>query len=205
MSIVQAQITVSLDGYIAGPNAGPGNPLGDRGAELHQWSFGLRTWRKNLGLEGGVENEEDVQVAAYTESNGAHIMGRNMFDEGEEPWGPNPPFHAPVFVLTSRPREPLVREGGTTFHFVTNGLQSALEQANAAAGDKNVAIGGGARTIVEFLDAGLLDEFTLHYAPKFLGGGVRLFDALQATKTRLDPVNVLAGQLATHVTYRVRK
>jgi dihydrofolate reductase len=205
MTIVTAQLTVSLDGFLAGPNARPGNPLGDNGEQLHDWVVRLDSWREGHGMEGGVHTEESDLLSAHTASIGAHIMGRNMFDEGEEPWGSNPPFHTPVFVLTSRPREALQREGGTTYYFVTDGIHSALEQAKAAAGGKNVDIAGGANAFVQFLDAGLLDEFILHTAPVFLGAGVRLFDAVKATDAKLEPVHVLGGPLATHVTYRVQK
>jgi dihydrofolate reductase len=205
MTIVTAQITVSLDGFIAGANARPGNPLGDNGEQLHEWVVGLESWRKGHDLEGGVQNEESALMEAHSSDNGAFIMGRNMFDEGEEPWGPNPPFHAPVFVVTSRPREDRQAEGGTTYHFVTDGIHSALAQAKAAAGDKNVAINGGGIIFCNMLNAGLVDEFILHTAPVFLGSGVRLFDNVTAIDKKLEPVNVIAGPLATHVTYRVKK
>lgn len=205
MTKVTTQITVSLDGFIAGANAGPGNPLGDNGEQLHDWIVRLDTWRQGHDKDGGVHTEESDLLAGHTASTGAYLMGRNMFDEGVEPWGPNPPFKAPVFVVTNRPRDPLPREGGTTYYFVTDGIQKALEQAKKAAGGKNVDVSGGGKVIVSLLNAGLLDEIFLHTAPVFLGSGVRLFDNVTAIDKKLEPVNILGGTLATHVIYRVQR
>ena len=154
---VFAQLAVSLDGYVAGPNDGRGNPLGDRGETVHAWVYSLATRRERQGLTGG--------------RTGATVMGRRTFDNGEEPWGREPPFRTPVFVVTNRAREPLRREGGTTFTFVTEGLESAVERARAAAGARDVRVAGGADVLQQTLAAGLLDELELRLAPVFLGGG----------------------------------
>lgn len=139
MGIVTANMSMSLDGFIAGPNGGAGNPLGDGGTRIQEWMFSLATFNEMQGRAGGDTNEDDEILRERVARAGAVVMGRGMFDEGEEPWGEEPPFHAPVFVLTRRAREPLAREGGTTFTFVTDGIESAVEQARAAAGDKNAS------------------------------------------------------------------
>lgn len=205
MGIVTAQISMSLDGYVAGPNDRPGNGMGDGGDQVHEWMFGLASWREPHGLESGENNPESELLERHTFGNGAYVMGRRMFDNGEEPWGPNPPFHCPVFVLTSRPREQLQMEGGTTYTFVTDGIESALAQARAAAGDKNVGIAGGAQAVQEYVQEGLLDEIDIHITPLFLGGGVRLFDRPDLVETRFEPIRVVDGPQATHIRYRVVK
>ena len=175
MGKVSFDISVSLDGFIAGPNDGVGNGLGDGGEKLHEWGIRQRSWREAHGYEGGEEGtDSDVMEETFANA-GAIIIGRRMFDLAEDPWGDEPPFHMPVFVVTHRDREPLEKRGGTTFHFVTDGIESALEQAREAAGGKDVAIGGGASVIQQYLAAGLVDEFQLHVVPLMLGGGVRLF------------------------------
>ena len=205
MAKVFADMAVSLDGFIAGPNARPGNPLGDGGVRLHEWTFGLKSWRALLGLRGGESNADDEIAKATIERSGAFVMGRRMFDEGELGWPENAPFHAPVFVVTHRPREPWVRPGGTTFNFVTDGAVSALEQAKAAAGDRDVRVAGGADVVRQLLRAGLVDELSLHVAPLLLGGGVRLFDGIGPEELELEKIGSVDSPLTTHITYRVAK
>src|SRR5215216_2678427 len=177
MGKVFVDITTSLDGYIAGPNDGPELPLGENGERIHEWIFGLRAWREPHGLEGGETNRDSEIIEESLADRGAVIVGRRMFDNAQG-WGNEPPFHVPVFVLTHEAREPEAKDGGTTFTFVTDGVESAFRQAQAAAGDKNVLIGGGANTVQQFLKAGLIDEIQIHVAPLLLGGGVKLLDGL---------------------------
>lgn len=203
MGKVTVNISMSLDGFVAGPNASPTNPIGDGGDRLHQWVFKLESWRGRHGLEGG-ESSRDAEILEETFSNvGAAILGRRMFDEGEEPWGDNPPFHMPVFVVTHEAREKLVKEGGTTFTFVTDGIESALRQAKAAAGDKDISVAGGANVIQQFLKAGLLDEIQIHLVPVLLGDGIRLFDHLGADQIELEKTRVVASSDVTHLKFRV--
>jgi dihydrofolate reductase len=199
---VKFQITVSADGYMAGPDQSLDEPLGVGGEELHDWMF-------------AVDDFEATPSAALIDygvrSAGATIMGRNMFgggpggwaEEWKGWWGDNPPYHSPVFVLTNHPRESIPMEGGTTFHFVTDGIESALEQARAAAGEKDVIIGGGAQTAQQFLAAGLVDEFYLTVAPRILGSGERLLDGLDPDKVRLTQEEVIVSNGVTHIKYRV--
>ena len=196
MGKVVCDIAVSVDGYAAGPNQRLEAPLGDIDENrLHAWMF-----------EAADENRAEVDAIVDA---GAFIMGRNMFspDRGEQNlewrgwWGDTPPYHAPVFVLTNHPREPLEMEGGTTFNFVTDGIHAALEQARAAAGERNVAIAGGASTVNQFLAAGLLDELRLHIAPTVIGAGARLFDGVPPLQ--FEQVSVRGTSLVTHITYRV--
>ena len=209
MSQVICNISVSLDGFVAGPNQTTENPLGEGGERLHEWALATSSWREQHGRQGGEDNADARVVEEVTRDVGAYIMGRRMFVGGEGPWdeswtgwwGEDPPFHAPVFVLTHHPREPLPMQGGTTFTFVTDGIQSALEQARAAAGDKNVSIAGGATVVQQYLAAGLLDELYLHIVPVVLGAGERLLDDVGDPK--LEPVQVTASPVATHVRYRV--
>jgi dihydrofolate reductase len=205
-------ISMSLDGYVAGPNQTLEQPLGEGGEQLHDWVVRLEAWRKPHGREGGETGPDGDLYAATVDRIGAVIMGRRMFSGGQGPWaddpnadawwGDNPPFHVPVFVLTHHEREPVEKEGGTTFHFVTEGAESALEQARAAAGDKDVSIAGGADVAQQYLRAGAIDDVTLHLAPVLLGGGVSLFGDL-GTDLRLMLTNVLEAPLATHLQYQV--
>ncbi len=165
MSEVFVDVGVSLDGYIAGPNGGPGNPLGDGGTRIHQWLFQTAGFCERLGLPGGQSSSDDQLVRRVFERAGAYVMGRRMFDEGELGWPEDAPFRAPVFVLTHSPREPWKRKGGTAFFFVTDGIESALRQAKAAASGRDVRVAGGAETIRQYLDAGMVDELALHIAP----------------------------------------
>jgi dihydrofolate reductase len=213
MSKLRCHISISLDGFAAGPNQSQENPLGEGGMQLHDWVTRLAAWREPHGYEGGEVNESTRIVEESRENVGAGVMGRNMFGPpgggpwGDEQWtgwwGDNPPFHYPVFVLTHHPRQPLDMEGGTTFHFVTDGIESALEQAREAAGGKDVLLSGGAEVVNEYLAAGLLDELELSVAPVLLGDGARLFDDLGDAKVQLEQVRVVEAPGVAHLTYRV--
>ncbi|MEQ7124661.1 dihydrofolate reductase family protein [Actinopolymorpha sp. B11F2] len=205
MTTVTADLAMSLDGFIAGPNAGVGNPAGDSGEWLHAWFAGLASWQERQGLTGGAHNRDSEIIGEWFDATGAVVMGRTMFDTGEVPWGEDPPFKAPVFVLTHRPRPVLVRQGGTTFTFVTDGIECALDQARAAAGNRNVDIAGGAATVQQFLEAGLLDELQVHVVPVLFGQGVRLFDRLQPSLVELEKVRVVDTADVTHLKYRLRR
>jgi dihydrofolate reductase len=203
MSKVFVDVGLSLDGYLAGPNRRPGNPLGDGGPTIHSWLFQTAYFRQMLSLPPGQPSPDDPIVRALFDRAGAYVIGRRMFDEGEVGWPENAPFHAPVFVLTHAPRAPWPRPGGTTFHFVTDGSESALRQAKAAAAGKDVRISGGADTIRQYLLAGLVDEITIHVAPLLLGNGLRLFDTLGLAGIRLEQQEVVSSPLVTHINYRV--
>ena len=206
MGTVHASLGMSLDGFVAGPNAGPNNPpLDDGGMRIHCWVYDLEGWRERQSLQGGKTNPDDeVSKETYARI-GAFVMGRRMFDEGEVGWPDPPPFRAPVFVLTNRAREPWVRQGGTTFTFVADGVESALEQARAAAGEKDVLVSGGANTVGQFVEAGLLDELQIHLAPVLLGEGVRLFGGIDPQSVELEPTRVIDSPRVTHLRYRVVK
>jgi len=196
MSKVFCDLSMSLDGYVAGPNQTLEEPLGRGGEQLHEWAFRLKSFREQHGMEGGESGPDDEVVQEWLAGSGAVVMGRRMFSGGAGPWdsdpnadgwwGDDPPFHAPVFVLTHHPRETVAKEGGTSYVFVTDGIEAALEQARAAAGDKNVQLGGGGSVVQQFLQAGLLDELNVHLVPVLLGdGGVRLLDGLAPTELEL--------------------
>jgi dihydrofolate reductase len=204
MSKLVAEITMSVDGFIAGPNARPGQGLGEGGERLHEWVYGLKSWRESHGLEGGETGADDEVLEESISRPGAIIIGRTMYDHSEG-WGDRPPFGRPVFVLTHRRQEPLTKEGGTAFTFVTDGIESALTQAQAAAGDKDVAIGGGASVIQQYLAAGLLDELRLNIAPILLGDGKRLFDQAEAGPGELEPVQAINSPKVTHLRYRINR
>jgi dihydrofolate reductase len=204
-------ISVSLDGYVAGPNQTLDEPLGEGGEQLHEWVVALKAWREPHGREGGETGPESDLMEAMIRNTGATVMGRRMFSGGHGPWeddpnadawwGDDPPFHHPVFILTHHAREPVTKQGGTTYTFVTDGIRSALEQARAAAGDKDVAIAGGANVAQQYLAAGLVDELLLHVVPVLLGGGVRLFD--DQPPGTLERTRVLEGPSGvTHLQYR---
>jgi dihydrofolate reductase len=200
---VIAGISMSLDGYIAGPgDENPELPLGDGGERLHQWVYGLASWRERHGMSGGDDGPDAELIDEGFRTMGAVVLGRRMYDNADG-WGEEPPFHVPVFVLTHRPREPIAKRGGTTFTFVTDGVEAALRRARTAAGDRNVAVAGGAQTIQGFLDAGLLDEIEVHLVPVLLGGGRRLFGELSARPRELELVRVTESPAVTHLRYRV--
>ena len=210
MSRVRAHITMSLDGYAAGPNQSLEKPLGTGGEALHEWAIATRSWREQHGQEGGESGVDDRQAVGWSENLGAVVMGRNMFGPVRGPWpddqwrgwwGDDPPYHTPVFVLTHHERPPLEMEGGTTFHFVTDGIESALERAVAAADGKDVTIVGGASTVQQYLRAGLVDELSVHVAPVLLGGGERLFDNLGGGPVGLELVELEASPAAAHFRY----
>lgn len=202
---VTADLAITLDGYVAGPNVTLDNPGGDGGEPIFDWIHTLASWRERQGMTGGDENRDSELMREWFDATGAVVMGRMMYDTGEEFWGDNPPFRTPVFVLTNRPRPTLVKEGGTSFTFVTDGIHSALEQAKAAAGDRNVDIGGGAHTVRQYLAADLVDELQLHVVPVLLGDGLRLFEGLGARRRDLERVRVVETPLATHLKYRFAK
>ena len=209
MSSVTSQISISLDGFLAGPDQSFEDPLGKGGMRLHEWALATVSWREQHGREGGESGADSAVIEEAVEGVGAYVMGRNMFGGGEGSWdeswtgwwGENPPFHAPVFVLTHHAREPLSMQGGTTFTFITDGIRSALEQARAAAGEGNVAIAGGASAVQQYLAAGMLDELYLHIVPVILGAGERLLE--NVGQPTLEPVKVVASPNVTHVKYRV--
>jgi dihydrofolate reductase len=214
MSKVRLDISMSVDGYVAGPNASLEAPLGENGLDLHEWVFGLRSFRATHGGEGGETNRDDEIVAESLAATGAVIMGRRMFSGGEGPWGldPNadgwwgdePPFGTSVFILSHYTRETVQKAGGTTFAFVNDGIESALEQAREAAGDKDVLVAGGADVAQQYLRAGLLDELQIHLVPVFLGSGTRLFDGIAPASAALVPERVVAASPGvTHLRYRV--
>ncbi|MFE2461445.1 dihydrofolate reductase family protein [Streptomyces sp. NPDC059402] len=202
---VTADLAITLDGYVAGPNVTLDNPGGDGGEPIFDWIHTLASWRERQGMTGGEENRDSELMREWFDATGAVVMGRTMYDTGEEFWGDNPPFRTPVFVLTNRPRPTLVKEGGTSFTFVTDGIHSALEQAKAAAGDRNVNIGGGAHTVRQYLAADLVDELQLHVVPVLLGDGLRLFEGLGARRRDLERVRVVETPSATHLKYRFVK
>jgi dihydrofolate reductase len=210
MSRVICHQTISIDGFTAGPNQSLENPLGEGGEQLHEWMFETAAWARMQGLPPRPETADSafVDEIASSPNVGAYVMGRNMFagpGEWDESWrgwwGEDPPYHRPVFVLTHHPRAPLEMQGGTTFQFVTDGVESALSQAREAAGEKDVHIAGGANTIQQFIRAGLLDELSLHIAPIVLGKGERLLENVGAPKLTL--VSMTASPAVTHLTYRL--
>jgi dihydrofolate reductase len=206
-------ISMSLDGYVAGPNQTLEQPLGEGGERLHEWAFRLKSFRERHGMPGGEAGADDDVVTEWLDSAGAVVMGRRMFSGGEGPWtddpnadawwGDDPPFHVPVFVVTHHPRETVVKEGGTSYTFVTAGPEPALEQARAAAGDKDVQLSGGTQLVQQYLNAGLLDELNIHLLPVLLGnGGTRLLDG--AKPAELELARVREGDGVTHLRYRRR-
>lgn len=215
MTRIRIANAISLDGYTAGPEQGPDAPLGRGGQRLHQWMFATNAMGPaSAGEEPPADASDEVRlVYEHFENVGAYILGRNMFGGGPGPWpsdpqwdgwwGEEPPYHTPVFVLTHYPREPLVMEGGTVFHFVTGGPQEALERAREAAGDRDIRIGGGAATVSQYLQLGVVDELLLHVAPVLLGAGERPFDGVDPEALGFTIDRVITGELATHIRYRV--
>ncbi len=200
--------SVSLDGFGAGPEQTLEDPLGKRGKELHQWFFDTKTFRAMIGQSGGLSGIDEDYAARSMEGFGAFILGRNMFGpiRGEWPdgnwkgwWGPNPPYHTPVYVLTHHPRPPIEMEGGTTFHFVSDGAESALRQAKAAAGNRNVKIGGGVSTVRQYLQLGAIDEMHLVIAPIMLGDGEALFQGLNLPALGFTITERVPGSHGMHI------
>jgi dihydrofolate reductase len=203
-----AGFSVSLDGYGAGPEQSLENPLGKRGTELHQWFFGTKTFQSMFGNGGGLEGIDEDYARRSMEGFGAFILGRNMFGpvRGEWPndcwkgwWGDNPPYHAPTFILTHQPRDPIVMEGGTTFIFVTDGIGAALDLARAAAGDRDVKIGGGVATLRQYLKANLVDEVHFVFSPVMLGSGEAMFEGIDLPALGFAITERAPTELATHV------
>jgi len=212
-------VTMSLDGFMA-PEEVPYEDVFSpakqddpavrrwmsKWSELQSWVFPLRWFRENLKLgEGGEEGVDNDFVRQTFERTGASVMGKRMFDAGELSWPEDAPFHTPVFVVTHTKREPWQRPGGTTFHFVNDGIESALAQARKAAGDRDVRIAGGAETIQQYLDAGLLDELSVTLSPVLFGSGIRLFDRVDAERVALKQIRSAASNRVTHLTYSVNK
>jgi dihydrofolate reductase len=197
-------VSMSLDGYIAPESIE--DLMGQQWMELQRWMFPQRFIRENLKLgEGGEEGRDNDIVRETFERTGANVMGKRMFDAGEPAWPEEAPFHTPVFVVTHEKREPWERPGGTTFLFVNDGIESALGQARSAAGDRDVRIAGGGATIVEYVNAGLVDEFSIALSPVLFGSGVRLFDGVDAGRVALEPVGAEPSPRVTHLTYAVRE
>jgi dihydrofolate reductase len=200
--------SVSLDGYAAGPGQSLENPLGVGGKALHEWVFPTRTFRQTHGADGGEAGVDDDFAAASFANVGAWILGRNMFGPVRGPWpdeswkgwwGANPPYHVPVFVLTHHPRESIEMEGGTTFHFVTDGIEAALDRARAAAGGRDVRLGGGVSTVRQYLQAGLVDELHLAIAPVALGAGESLLGGIDLPKLGFAVTRHASTEHALHV------
>ena len=202
---------MSLDGFVAGPNQSVENPLGVGGMRVHEWVFPLKVWREMQGMEGGAVNASSKVVEDSMANIGATIMGRNMFGghpgpwDAKKPWrgwwGENPPYHHPVFVLTHHAREPLALEGGNTFTFVTDGIESALDQARRAARGKDISLAGGARAAQQYFAAGLLDEMVISLAPVLLGSGERLFDGVDDDLRGLQLVRTVATPEVVHLKF----
>ena len=211
---LRLRISMSLDGFVAGPSQSVENPLGIGGMRLHEWVFPLAVWRGMQGLEGGEVNESTQVVEESLANVGATVMGRNMFGghpgpwDSKKPWngwwGANPPYHHPVFVLTHHAREPLTLEGGTTFTFVMDGIEAALERARRAAGGKDVSLAGGAKAAQQYLAAGLVDEMEISLAPTFLGSGERLFESIGDDLHGLSLVRTIAAPNVTHLKFAKR-
>ena len=203
-----AGFSLSLDGYGAGPEQSLQDPLGKGGRELHRWFFGTKTFQSMFGQGGGSEGVDEDYAHRSMDNFGAFILGRNMFGpvRGEWPddswkgwWGDNPPYHAPTFILTHFPRDPIMMEGGTTFYFVTDGIESALDQAKAAAGDRDVKIGGGVSTVRQYLQAGLIDELHFAISPVLLGRGEAMFAGIDLPALGFSVTESATTELATHV------
>lgn len=212
MSKLKLQITMSIDGFVAGPDQSEDNPLGRGGEDLHGWAVELESFNRAHGRSGGEVNASTPVIEEMFDNVGAVIMGRNMFGPVRGPWGDedwrgwwgdDPPYHMPVYVLTHHEREPLEMEGGTTFHFVTDGIESALEQARGVAGDKDVLVIGGASALQQYLAAGLVDEMLLSVVPLLLGGGERLLDNLGDPPPALEQIEAIPAPGVTHIRYRV--
>jgi dihydrofolate reductase len=196
---------ISLDGFFAGNNRGPKNPMGGVSGKIHSWMFNQKAFWEHLGMENGTEDGPDGKFIRETISRtGAYIMGKRMFEEGEVVW-PEDLYKADVYVLTHEKREPWIQKGTTTFHFINDGIESALEKAKKSANGKDIRIQGGANTIQQFINAGLIDEFFIHIAPVFLGSGIRLFDNIDKDKYDIEIIEVIPSELTTHLRYKLTK
>ncbi len=213
MGKVIADISMSLDGFVAGPNPTLEEPLGRNGEKLHEWVIKLKSWREKHGLTGGESGQDDEVMQESTANIGAFIMGRKMYSGGSGPWekdtnadgwwGDTPPFHAPVFILTKHKRENVEKEGGTTFIFVNNGIESAFKQAKEAVGDKNIQVSGGADVIQQAIKAGFVDELQIHVSPILLGGGRRLLENLGDVE--FEKMRVIDSPDVTHIKFRIKR
>lgn len=196
---------ISLDGFFAGDNRGPNNPMGGVSGKIHTWMLNQKAFWEYLGMKAGKEDGPDGKfIRDVNARTGAFIMGKRMFEEGEVSW-PEDLYKADVFVLTHEKREPWIQQGTTTFYFINDGIQSALEKARKSAKGKDIRIQGGANTIQQFLNAGLVDEFFIHIAPVFLGSGIRLFDGIDKNKYDIQILEVIPSDLTTHVRYKLTK
>jgi dihydrofolate reductase len=196
---------ISLDGFFAGENRGPQNPMGGVSGKIHSWMFHQKAFWEYLGIEGGKEDGPDGKIIRETiERTGSFIMGKRMFEEGEAVW-PNDLYKADVYVLTHEKRDPWFQEGSTTFYFINDGIKSALEKARQSAKGKDIRIQGGANTIQQFLNAGLVDEFLIHIAPVFLGKGIRLFENIDKDKYDLHLIEIIPADMTTHLRYQLIK
>lgn len=205
MTKIRCEITMSLDGFITGPNDGPEFGLGEGGERLHDWVVKLDSWKRAHGdTSGGETGAENDMFAESFAGLGAHIMGRRMFDIGEPHWGDEPPFRVPVFVVTHRPRDPIEKRGGTTFIFVPN-PGAAIAEARKAAGDKDVLVSGGANIIQQLLADSAIDELQIHIAPVIIGQGRRLFDNMRREHIELIPLATIGSDSAAHLSYRVSR
>jgi dihydrofolate reductase len=212
MTKLVLDITMSLDGFVAGPNQTLEQPLGVGGERLHEWITGLASWREQHGHSGGETNQDSEVHEESTHETGAYLMGRRMFSGGFGPWegdpnadgwwGDDPPFRKPVFVLTHHARETVTKQNGTSYTFVTDGIEAALELAQAAAGGRNVSIAGGADVAQQYVAAGLVDELQIHVAPLLLGSGVRLFDDRVASPSKLELTRVISSPAVAHLRFR---
>jgi dihydrofolate reductase len=205
MSKVFVFLGMSLDGYIAGPNNTLENMGGDGWMDLHKWHFGQRVFRQNLKLgEGGETGPENQFLESILARTGVSIMGKQMFDQGEVAWPEEAPFHTPVFVVTHEVREPWERKGGTTFHFVNDGIEGALRRARDVVGEKDIRIAGGGSTVIQYLNAGLVDELLLAVAPTFLGCGLRLFEGIDKHSVAIEPVEAISWPKVTLLRYAIK-
>ena len=206
MGKVFFDVGISLDGFIAGLNGGPANPLGDSGLAIHNWMFKQKSFLKHLELEGGEENNKDNEIIKEIFNRiGANIMGKKMFVEGEANWPEKAPFGVPVYVLTHQKRDPWERRGGTTFFFTNDDIHNVLERAKKDAGNKDVRISGGAYTIQQYLNAGLMDECSIHLAPIMLGKGIKLFENIDIKKFSFQILDVVNSESVTHLNYKILK
>jgi dihydrofolate reductase len=212
MSQLRLNMMMSLDGFVAGPEQSEENPFGVGGMRLNEWLFPLKAFREMQGEKGGEVNASTPIVEGWMDNIGATVMGRNMFGGGPGPWGTDPwngfwgedpPYHHPVFVITHHAREPLEMQGGTIFHFVTDGIESALKQAKQAAEGRDVSLGGGAAIVQQYLAAGLLDEMLISIVPVLLECGARLFQDLGSDLPELEQTQAVEAPGITHIRYRV--
>lgn len=202
MSLIFFDAGISLDGYLAGENRGPENPLGDNGTEIHHWMYKEKAFWKSLGLEGGEEDTDDgKKIEDVFARTGAYIMGKRMFEEGEVHW-PEDLYKAPVYVLTAEKRDPWVQNGSTVFYFINDGIMAALELARKSCRGKDIRIQGGADTIRQYLNAGLIDEFSIHIAPVIIGRGIRLFDEIERSGFSYKACNASCSELVIHLDFK---